>query len=950
MAVRSFRLLPLALTAAVLAAAVAAARRPPDQPAHAFRVTFGCKDDEPTDWNAKVAVEGGEVTSLAGWRFEDKDAVEGTAGWKCRTRNYIAPGQRYPVQKVEGKVEPPREQPWPNGVTLAVKGAAPTVTLSFAEAEVSFKAADVGIGAPAVFMGGNLRVERLPDTRLVRPAAPMPVEGAVQDDHPAFWVRYKTGKQSLAWVSYHKAKTRVLLAERDGPDGAWSEPTEVAGPGDHFRTALASTHGDTLWVVWASQRNGDWQLYARPYAGGKLGDEVRVSDGPGPHLWHRMTTDGRGRAWLVWQRLEGYGSHVYARCVDGDGWHDPVKVSDAVTSNWDPQVAADAKEDRVWVAWDSYDTGSYNVRVRSLSGGPKPTLGEVQAPEPSPRFQAHATAASDRDGRLWVAWDESGSQWGKDTGFLYQNSPATRLYASRRVRVKCLADGRWREPAQELEAVLPPELREYVELPQLQDDGQGRVWLAFRHRTCRRPRADGWAAQGRWDAYATAYLGDRWTPPVELPQSGGRNDMRASSQRDPQGNVYFAFAADNRPWALPAMPPRNLHVAVSRFGGAPAAQAVKLVDRPATVAEVAPIHPKEREQVERIRGYRVEAGGKSYRILRGDLHRHTDISNDGPGDGSIMDLHRYARDAASLDFAMIADHNMGGDNEYNWWRTQQANDLYTVPRHFISVYGYERSVPYPNGHRNVLWPERGHRTLPLPRPGIPASMAADTGRLYAELRRTNGICTLHTSATQQGTNWKEPTDPEVEPVVELFQGYHTSYEALGAPKAEGPNTDVVHGGYREDGFVDKALAGGHKLGFQSSSDHISTHVSFACALAEQFTRQGIIDAFRKRHSYAATDNIVLDVRMGDAIMGDEVRTGPAELRVVALGTGPIARVDFLRDGAVAHAYRPTPGATGVRTSWQDPNPPTPGGKGAYYYVRVEQRDGNLAWSSPIWVK
>ena len=38
--------------------------------------------------------------------------------------------------------------------------------------------------------------------------------------------------------------------------------------------------------------------------------------------------------------------------------------------------------------------------------------------------------------------------------------------------------------------------------------------------------------QARWDVYATACLGDRWTMPVELPQSGGRNDMRVSSQRD----------------------------------------------------------------------------------------------------------------------------------------------------------------------------------------------------------------------------------------------------------------------------------------------------------------------------------------------------------------------------------------------------------------------------------
>ena len=35
------------------------------------------------------------------------------------------------------------------------------------------------------------------------------------------------------------------------------------------------------------------------------------------------------------------------------------------------------------------------------------------------------------------------------------------------------------------------------------------------------------------------------------------------------------------------------------------------------------------------------------------------------------------------------------------------------------------------------------------------------------------------------------------------------------------------------------------------------------------TRQGILDAIRKRHTYGATDNIILDVRMGEHFMGDE---------------------------------------------------------------------------------
>ena len=141
-----------------------------------------------------------------------------------------------------------------------------------------------------------------------------------------------------------------------------------------------------------------------------------------------------------------------------------------------------------------------------------------------------------------------------------------------------------------------------------------------------------------------------------------------------------------------------------------------------------------------------------------------------------MDLHRYALDAAALDFILVSDHNMGSDKEYPWWRTQKANDLYTVPRAFISMYGYERSVPYPNGHRNVIWTERGHRTLPLPRAGIRKQMAEDTGKLYDYLRRTGGICTPHTSATEQGTNWAEHDDA-LEPVVELFQGFDSSYES-----------------------------------------------------------------------------------------------------------------------------------------------------------------------------
>jgi hypothetical protein len=941
----------LAGSVLIMLAVVAAAAhdKPPD---HHFRITLGLKDRAPTDWSGQVAVSGGEVTDIAGWRFEEKDRILDRSGWQGRTRNYIAPEFRYAIESpgLPRRLTP--VQPWPNGIKLRIRGNDPQITLSLAHGVIQFVATEVHLGEPREFLSGEVRVERLPANARVR-TPPAETQHPAHDDHPAFWVRYKTRKHYLAWVAYQSAHDRVLVSERDGPDGTWSPPLEVDGPGDHFRVAVAGTYSETIWIVWSCQREQQWNLYARSFKDGKLGGEVRLTNGQGPDIWHRMTTDRRGRAWLVWQSFLNGHSEILARCADAEGWHDVVQVATGQANNWDPTIEADAREDRVWVGWDSYEGGSYGVRIRSLTGGPKPVLRDVLTPEESPLFGAHVSLAADRDGRLWAAWDESGPQWGKDYGFLdfvQGYYPGTRLYASRKIHLKCLVDGKWLEPAASFQAVLPAELQEYNELPQLQIDSDGRLWMTFRHRTCRQPREDGWAVQGRWDLFATAYLGDRWLPIIELPDSAGRNDMRTSSQRDREGNVYFAYASDNRGWAPPTMLPRQHTVSVSRLDGAPQVAPMKLVERHEPVPAVRPVHPNEAAQVARIRQYRVEAGGKTYHIYRGDIHRHTDLSADGVGDGSLMDLHRYGIDAAALDYIFVTDHNMGQDNEYCWWQTQKSNDLYTVPGLFISMYGYERSVRYPNGHRNVIWTERGHRTLPLPNQRSNKEMAEDTNLLYAYLRRTDGICTLHTSATDQGTDWQEH-DENLEPFVELFQGYHTSYESPGAPKSVNAETAVVHGVYRPDGFVSQALEKGYRLGFQASSDHISTHTSYACILAEEFSRKGLVDAMRKRHTYAATDNIVLDVRMGQlGIMGDELRTGSPRLDVVAIGTAPIDRVEVIRNGVVVHTETPKGKQTeSLRFHWEDKQP-VQRDKASYYYVRVLQTDGQMAWASPIWVK
>ena len=223
--------------------------------------------------------------------------------------------------------------------------------------------------------------------------------------------------------------------------------------------------------------------------------------------------------------------------------------------------------------------------------------------------------------------------------------------------------------------------------------------------------------------------------------------------------------------------------------------------------------------------------------------------------------------------------------------------------------------------------------------------------LYPYLKQNRGITMLHSLATNQGSDYRD-NDPEVEPLVEIYQGYHANYEYAGAPRAESPGYTVsAHGPYRPQGFYWNALGKGLKLGVESSSDHISTHTSYTMIYTPSSSRTDLVESMRKRHAYGATDNIVLDWRARDRqgrewMMGDSFDAASAPvLHVKVAGTGPIQSVEIIKDGKFV--YKTEPGSDTAEFDYMD----TAATKGeSWYYVRVIQVDRNMAWSSPMWIR
>ena len=907
------------------------------RPLQALMIEFWIRDHESTLWDGSVTLSGGELVELRGHHFTSEHRIDGHT-WTAGSTSWPASPQ----------VMHPREVPFPHatramavGITVYYRApAAGRLSVSTKEGDFAFRLGDLPGTEPLYFLESRLKVYRVPAVTQITTAD-------YEDDYPSISAG-QDGTLSVTWIAYREGADEVWLRQRQG--GVWESLRRVTEePGDLYGTDSAVDAQGRLWVVWSQRDGARWHLKARWFDGPSRGPIEPITSGAGTHLFHRLVADSQGKLHLTWQGATDGRFQIYYRSRSDRSWSPQVQISDPASqksaNDWHPDVAVDSSG-AAWVAWDTYDGGSYNVRLRRVREG---RAGKVLRVTDTPRFHARPSVAVDARDRVWVAYELAGENWGKDTGFLFKGG--TGLYESRDIRVLVYDGSGWLAPRQQVSHSVLPGVRRYLQTPRLLSDAAGRMWMIFRPRTLANRSESDWAAAGKWEVMASFYAGDHWSEATVLPESVGRNGGPFDVAATGSGEVQVAWVTDQRVWGGGDYGPKpgDHQVVVAEMANrlserAPAAASLGAAGS-APPARL-PAEPREEEQVAEMRDYQLVLGGRTYRIYRGDLHRHTDISRDGGGDGSLFDSYRYMLDAAAMDFYLVTDHNSGDNHEYSWWRIEKSEDMFYLPQRFVTLFGYERSLNYPNGHRNIVFAERGHRPLPATR----EEWENSTGPvLYPYLRETGGIAISHTSHTRMGTDWRD-NDPELEPIVEIFQGARTSAEHEGAPLAPSEDREaLVAGSYRPLGFVWKAWEKGYKLSVQASSDHVSTHIAYAMVLAEDFTREGLLDAMKQRHTYGATSNILLDFRLRDGsdeyIHGDAFATSNIPLLWVhVVGTNRIKEVAVVRDNL--YVYRRD--GEGERMEFTFMDADLSAGE-HYYYVRVEQVDGHVAWASPIWV-
>ncbi len=356
------------------------------------------------------------------------------------------------------------------------------------------------------------------------------------------------------------------------------------------------------------------------------------------------------------------------------------------------------------------------------------------------------------------------------------------------------------------------------------------------------------------------------------------------------------------------------------------------------------------------------ADSKSPRILWADLHGHSNLSD---GTGTPESYFDYARLVAGLDVAALTDHDHWGVEFLDktpgmWERIRETVLAKNSPGSFTALLAFEWTS-WLHGHRHVVYFEDEGEVY--------SSIDEDyddPDELWAALKGQAALTFAHHSAGGPvATNWSFPPDPILEPITEI-SSVHGSSEAWDSPALI----------YRplKGNFVRDVLDVGYRLGFIGSGDSHDGHPGLAqlasptsgvaAILAEQNTRESILDALRARRVYATNGpRIVLDATLngraiGQAIQASELDAASGLLSITILGTAPLTRLEVIRSGEVAQILDAAMlGQTGgAEPHWSGELRVDNLRSGEYLYLRIVQRSSSkngsagVAWSSPWFIE
>ena len=716
---------------------------------------------------------------------------------------------------------------------------------------------------------------------------------------PKIWTSYNTRPKDCHQAVIDRAGRKILVGVETIGDphttgshqavtllvnekGFWTAPIFLSAPGIVYFPALAVDAAGKVWIAWSQFDQGVWHVLARAWDHGTLGAVAELDRGSRISLEPALAALPSGEIFAAWAGVLNGRFTIRGSTWHGGNWSAAQTLSEAGEQEFRPAAAVDSNG-ALWLAWDRAEGSQYRTLARWRNGQNWSRDIDVFG---GPEARA-PQIVPDHSGRMWVL--ASGRLLGVDrAGQRYAAPGLTEL---------------WRN-GPDFFAI----------------DPHDRFWF-FQARG-QRILFD-WQAAPRPAVTAMAVLDSAGLH--TLPDSETAMGYAAPFV-DEEGNV----------WAMNSMQFLRYKQPYPQAGGSAVTRAVP-----------APPGAAAAEQTQAWPHEQIAVGSREYRIYWGEMHDHL---TEQPLDRYIRDwvdrFYLSARHRFGLDAVALTDHDWPGTTRSMYYVEQAIASVLNADGRFVALAGYEWSgdsqVHARFGDRTVLFPPGYHDPARISDPG------SDTAAKLS--RRVKAMGALdwphHIGRAESPVNPKYLI-PETEPVMEMTSG-HGVFETYDR-RHEVPvpfHTQIVPGTSVQD-----ALALGKRVGMVGSSDSHSGfsgyRVGMLAVIAPELTRDAVLNAIRQRHVYAIRGGqpIVLDFRVDGHFMGESFASAkPPRIHLRIKGSGPITRVDLVRNNRYIYSRDFSDGAHEQTLDYQDEQAPP-----AFYYVRVTQGTDEWAWSSPVWV-
>ena len=667
------------------------------------RITFGLRGPKPLIWDGKASINEGEIEAIQSINFTKKDKLfPEKFQWQCsidRLRGrQIADELRgiSPREYLEERIA--------KGIILDLHASRDArVSMATRGGVFSFCLADLALGNPLMRLEKNVKIELAPREFIFGDKKTRNNYSAVAiDSMDNIWA---------AWTKYKRGKERLVLKKYDGKK--WGKEIEISGAGCYMQPSMAGDLEGGLWVCWSGRVKGNWDIYARYFKKGRGGKTICLSEHASPDTNQQIFIDRNNRLWLCWQSFQLGNADIFMKYYEQGRWSSIIKVTDHPGNDWQPDLTVDA-QGNVSVAWDSYRGNKHVILLRQYTG--RSLLPEIEVFS-TDNYVAHASLASDEQGRVWIAWDESGGDWGfgedeeerfigvnkyeaVETEINYLKVPMEGRrgrYNSRKMKLVCYFKGKFYKPYEDFYDKLVATMKIYADLPHLEIDSSGRLWLFFHHYIGKIPFYIHDKLMEIWKVYGTYYNGRTWSSPIEFSHTTWRNIFASSICTNKQnGEIWVTFAGDKRRTGSREQAPASVCVAMLNMEKIaphnvellPWENQPKVVTR-ASYTEITPIPHKQ---------YESNLSMEKYFLYWGTVHEQHDVRGRMAMDGFVVDAFKYALDDQQYDFLGVTDYahrstSWFSAENYSLWEARKAASVHSIQPDFLSFYAKGKS-PY----------------------------------------------------------------------------------------------------------------------------------------------------------------------------------------------------------------------------------------------------------------